>query len=215
MARSVPKSNRGGKRGGGNEGLNPSDILGTKVMMSQRHQNVKQTDETLGVFKDFHDEYGSVIEEILLAELKPKASGVMAYYDGANIAINEKYFNDKMEAAYKECVKSGYHPSNGNKTGLQAVVAHEIGHQLTDIAADKMGITTKYKLQEAATKICNEARKLTSYRGVVLMEESISGYAKTSNAEAIAESVADVYCNGKKAHSASKAIVSVLNKYIK
>lgn len=47
------------------------------------------------------------------------------------------------------------------------------------------------------------------------MASKISGYATHSNAEAVAEAIADVYCNGKKAKSESKAIVNVMNKYLK
>ena len=38
----------------------------------------------------------------------------------------------------------------------------------------------------------------------------ISGYAKESNRECIAEAVADVYCNGSKAKKESRAIVNIL-----
>ena len=47
------------------------------------------------------------------------------------------------------------------------------------------------------------------------MASKISGYATHSNAEAIAEAIADCYCNGKKAKSESKAIKGVIDKYLK
>ena len=50
---------------------------------------------------------------------------------------------------------------------------------------------------------------------VVQMAKKISTYATHSNAEAIAEAFSDVYCNGKKAHKESQAIVNVINSYLK
>ena len=76
-----------------------------------------------------------------------------------------------------------------------------------------MGLS-KYGVDEAARRICEEARKKTKHRGVVQMAKAISGYATETNAEAIAEAYSDVYCNGKKATDESKAIVSTLEKYL-
>lgn len=45
------------------------------------------------------------------------------------------------------------------------------------------------------------------------MSRKISEYATVSNAEAIAEAFTDVYCNGNKAKSESKAIMSVIDSY--
>ena len=136
----------------------------------------------------------------------------MAYYDGDNIAVNKSYFNKGIATAYNECEKTGFHPSKGNKTAMQAVVSHEIGHQLTDVVGKKIGASN---LDSAADRIVKEARKNTSHRGVVQMASKISKYATHSNAEAIAEAVADVYCNGKKAKKESHAIMNVINKYLK
>lgn len=47
------------------------------------------------------------------------------------------------------------------------------------------------------------------------MAKKISTYATHSNAEAIAEAFLDVYCNGKKVHKESQAIVNVINSYLK
>ena len=94
---------------------------------------------------------------------------------------------------------------------MQAVVAHEFGHAANDAAARKMGVS----LDEAATRIVSEARKGSGHRGVVQMARAISEYATKSNAEAVAEAFCDVYCNGAKAAAESRAIVNVLNRYIK
>ena len=209
----MAKGSRGGRRGGGGTGLNPGDIISTRDMISERGVNQALVDDTLQVFNDFNDEYGYQVEQIQLAKLDPKVNA-LAYYDWeGNIAVNEKYFNDKvMDDVYKSCVESGFHPSNGNKTAMQAVVSHEIGHGLTAEVGKKLGIND---LDATATVIVKEARKQTKHKGVVQMTSNISGYATHSNAEAIAEAVSDVYCNGKKAKSESRVIVNVMNKYLK
>jgi len=48
-----------------------------------------------------------------------------------------------------------------------------------------------------------------------LNQKAVSGYAEENNAECVAEAFADVFCNGKKAKAESRAIVSVLEKYLK
>ena len=204
-------SGRQGRAGG----ISDSDILSTRSLVSERERNTQLVDETLGVFRDVNKEYGYIVNDIEIAKLKPKANAI-AYYDGANIAVNEKYFNKAgLEKAYKECVDMGFHPKKGKKTAMEAVIAHEVGHALTDAVADKMGIKGINKTDAGATRIVSEARKQTKHRGVVQMASKISGYATYSNAEAIAEAFSDVYCNGKKAHSESIAIVNVINGYLK
>lgn len=204
----------GGRAGGGGAGLNPSDIVSTKSFMSERGNY--DADNVLQAFKDVADEYGYIVEDIEIAQLKGRGQSVLAYYDGANVAFNQSYLKgETMDKAYDACVKSGFHPSRGNKTALQAVAAHELGHGLTDAVAVKLGYTGVRKIDTAATHIVNEARKATKHKGVVQMARKISTYASHSNTEAIAEAFADVYCNGKKARSESRAIVDVMNKYLK
>lgn len=211
----MAKGGRGGKRSGATGGIKPNDIIDTTSLVSARETQRSLVDETLTVFKDVQNEYGTIIGDIQLATLK-KGSSALAYYDGENIAVNKAYFNDRIVDAYKQCVDSGFHPSNGNKTALQAVVAHEIGHKLTSDVGVAMGKSGwGYDFDTVAKSIVEEARKSTSHKGVIQMARKISGYAEHSNAEAIAEAFSDVYCNGSKAHSESKAIVNVLNKYLK
>lgn len=194
-------------RGGG---LNPNDILDERDMIVERGEKEKEVDEVLTVSRDMLDDYPNAsLQQLLIATLKSGANA-LGYYDGNNIAINDAYFNAAMEAAYQECVKTGFHPSSGNKTGIQAVVAHEFGHAINDAAARKLGMN----MDQAADKIVNEARKGTKHRGVVQMANAISTYATASNAEAIAEAVSDVYCNGAKAKAESQAIVKVLKSYL-
>lgn len=202
-----------GREGGGG-GVNPGDIKDVKSFMSERGRY--DADSALQAFKDVQEEYGYVVNDIQIATLTGNGASVLAYYDGDNVAFNQAYLKSGvMDKAYAECVKSGYHPPNGDKTPLQAVAAHELGHGLTDAVAVKMGITGARKIDTAATRIVTEARKSTNHRGVVQMASKISRYATSSNAEAVAEAVADVYCNGKNARSESHAIVNVINKYMK
>ena len=204
----------GRESGGG--GVNPGDIVSTESFMSARGRMQNSADAALQVFKDVQEEYGYVVNDIEIATMKGNGASVLAYYDGANIAFNQSYLKgDNMAKAYEQCIKSGYHPSNGNKTPLQAVAAHELGHGLTDAVAAKMGLSGLGRTNQAATNIVNEARKATKHRGVVQMASKISRYATSSNAEAVAEAFSDVYCNGKKARSESRAIVDVVNKYLK
>ena len=120
-----------------------------------------------------------------------------------------------MNDAMKKCAESGFHPPMGNKSGMEAVVSHELGHALTDMVGVKMGNQSWVDFDKTSTAIVNEARKQTKHRGVVQMASKISGYATHSNAEAIAEAISDCYCNGKKARAESKAIKSVIDKYLK
>ncbi len=200
-----------GREGGGG-GVNPADIISTTSLISMRETKQREVDEALSAFKSVNEKYGYVINDIEVATLKPKASGVMAYYDGSNVAVNETYFNSAaMEKAYAESVKSNWHPSKGKKSAMEAVAAHELGHALTDAAGSKMGV---FGIDNISTRIVKEARKNTKHRGVVQMARGVSRYATSSNAEAVAEAFADVYCNGAKAAAESKAIVNVLNSYL-
>ena len=192
-------------------GLKPGDILSTTSLISEKELNQQEVDDTLTVLRDIQNQYGTVIDTEV-ADIKP-GTGTMGYYDGENIAINREYFNtEKMNQAYAEGVASGWHPSNGNKSGMEAVIAHEYGHALTNEVGKVMGVSG---IDNIATKIVNEARKGSGSRGVVQLASKISRYATTSNAEAIAEAFSDFYCNGNKAKKESKAIMNVINKYLK
>ena len=211
----MAKGSRGGKRAGGGEGLNPNNILGTSNLLIDTALDEKTRGEVSKTLKDFQDEYGLEYSNTRIARLK-SGSDALAYYDGAGIAINSSYLNsERMNKAMKQCAESGFHPSMGNKTGMEAVVAHELGHALTDMVGVKMGNTKWIDFDKTSTAIVNEARKQTKHRGVVQMASKISGYATHSNAEAIAEAISDCYCNGKKARAESKAIKSVVDKYLK
>lgn len=196
-----------GWSGGGNE--NPG-IQSTTSLVSERERKQKEVDDTLAVLRDIYEEYGVNVADVQLATMTNNL--VMAYYDsGDNLAVNNTYFDDKkMAKAYATAVKEGYHPNNGNKTAMQAVVAHELGHTLTARAAGGFENINRF-----SDKIVTEAARTQRYKNPASFASKISGYARSSPAEAIAEAYSDVYCNGNKANSSSRAIVDTLNKYLK
>ena len=198
--------------GGGGGGVNVAD---TRSLISAEGKASEIT-ETLQVLKDVEDEYGVILEDVQLATLNGASGAVMAYYDSnGNLAVNESYFNAKtMNDAYDACVQSGFHPSRGDKTGLEAVVAHEMGHRLTDAAGINSG-GKAWDLDKTSNEIVEAAAKKLNYKNSASMASKISGYAKESKAECVAEAFADVYCNGKNAKKESRAVVTELNKYFK
>ena len=208
----MPKTRRGGK-GGGTGGVNIN--ADTTSLISELERKRDEVDLTLTVLRDVEREHNVILEDVQLARMKGRSgAGVMAYYDaGGNLAVNEKYFDrGTMDTAYDHCVASGFHPPRGNKTGLEAVVAHEMGHRLTDIAGMKAGLGS-WALDDISNNIVKAAAKsLKMSHGD--LRQSISGYAQHNNAECVAEAYSDVYCNGAKAKAASRAIVAELKKYL-
>lgn len=204
-----------GGGGGSTTGGNIS-VANTKSLVSERENQQALVDETLAVFSDVYDEYGTQVTDIQIAELG-KGSNTMAYYDSDdNIAVNEKYFNTSvMNEAYARSVETGFHPSNGNKTALQAVVAHELGHKLTEQVGAKLGQGGFGNLDKTANSIVHQAKKSSGHKTVASFRNAISGYAGKNNAECVAEAFSDVFCNGSKAKAESRAVVGVINKYLK
>lgn len=208
----MAKGNRGGRAGTAG-GVNPANIKNVQNLISQRERKQAEVDQTLTVLRDMQNQYG-VNVDTFTADVGGKDAGVLAFCDGdGNITVNTSYFNTKkMDNAMQESAKDGFHPSIGNKSGIEATVSHEFGHSLTHVAGQKMG---GLSIDQASTRIVNEARKISGDKGVVIMAGKISKYATYSNAEAIAEAISDCYCNGNKAKAQSKAIKSVLDKYLK
>ena len=202
----MAKGSRGGRRTslGKGGGVSANDIVSVESLVSKREGMRSEVDAVLSVSRDIYSSFGLEVEDIHIATMKGKGKMVMGYYDGSNIAINKSYFNNKnMENAYSACVKSGFHPSQGKKTALQAVTAHELGHALTD------KIVNEKKMDEKT--IISKASKMTGHgQDHISFASKISGYAKVSNSECIAEAFADVYCNGSKAKKESKAIVDIM-----
>ncbi len=131
--------------------------------------------------------------------------------DDHRVSINADYTNpEKMNATYDRGAASGYHPTRGDKTGTQAVTYHEMGHAVTGVAAQKMG---ESDFDAASKRIVDNAYKASGGKGgTKKWAGGISGYAQESNAECIAEAVCDYYCNGSRARSESRAIMSELRR---
>ena len=199
----------GGSTGGNAQPISTESLLSA----SGKRQEIMQV---MDAVKRVSDEYGQTLEDIQIATMGKGGERVMAYYDsGGNLAVNKNYFDSKkMDKAYDECVKMGFHPPRGKKSGLEATAAHELGHKLTDAYAQKMGMGS-WQLDKASNQIIKEAKKKLGYKKMSDVSKRISGYGSSSNAEAIAEAFSDVYCNGKRAKKESKAIVSVLDSALK
>lgn len=208
-------SGSGGGSGGnllGKEG-NVGRVTNVRDMISERGRKQVETDDVLSVARRLTGLYGNegVINQFQVANM---SGGAMAYYDSnGNIAMNDRYMNSAgMNSAYDAAVKSGFHPSRGNKSGIQAVASHEYGHALADKVASRMG---ERDLETASRKIVERARKKTSHKTNMSFAGKISGYAQYNFAECVAEAVADWYCNGGSARKESRAVMAVINSELR
>ena len=210
-----------GSSGGGSlpkssGGVNPNNIHNERDLVSERERKRAEVDDVLTVARGISDEYGVNVGQFMLADIGGKDSGVLAYSDGENVGFNASFFNgENMNGAYDASVTSGFHPSRGSKSGMEAVAAHEYGHVLTEKAGARLGIKGFSTMDSAAKTIVDRAMKTTNQKSSMKMASNISGYAKSSYAECVAEAVADVYCNGSKARVESRAIVNEINKILK
>lgn len=206
-------SSSGGAGIGGGGGAD-IDIISTTDLISQRETKETEVDEVLTTLRRVYGDYDYAVDDIVVAKLGGKdGNTTMAYCErGAGvIGVNEKYFDvDKMNSAYAGCVSAGFHPSSGNRTGMEATIAHELGHALNGVAAGKMGLD----LDKSAEKIIGEAFKARNSAQAKNIAGRISGYAKTSDAECVAEAFCDVYCNGGNAKQESRTIVDILKRYL-
>ena len=209
---------RGSSGGGGNlgnskGGVNPANIKNERDLVSERERKQQEVDDVLEVARAISEYYGVDVGQFMLADIGGKDMLTMAYSDGTNIGFNFRYFDgENMTKAYDDCVASGFHPSRGSKSAIEAVAAHEYGHVLTDAVARALGVSG---MDAAAKVIVDRATKEAGYKGSKALAGKISGYAKDSNAECVAEAIADVYCNGSKASKESRAIVNEMNKILK
>lgn len=200
------------------KGLSPNSISKEVDVWSYRHNrnNEPFVDAMNSSARDMVNDFPDLMDtvtQVNAGTLKgAPARSVLGYYGDGRVALNTNYTNvDKMNSTYDAAVKSGYHPSRGNKSGTEAVMYHEMGHALTDHIKEKVGATN---LQTASKKIVNDAYKNSGGKGGTLKwAGKVSGYAKESFAECVAEAVSDWYCNGNKASSTSKAIMKELKKY--
>lgn len=204
----------GGGIAGGRGGGSGARILGTRSLVSERERAREAVDQVLTALKRVNKQYGAVVEEAQIAKFDKRGAGIMAYYDyGDNIAINERYFDPaKMDTTYDDCVKAGFHPSRGSKSGLEATTAHEAGHKLTEMLGEKAGYG-KWAIDKVSGEIVKEAAQKLGYgdRTQALMKR-ISGYGAQNAAEAVAEAYADYYCNGNKASRESRMVYNILRR---
>lgn len=211
---------RGSGSGGGGDLLGKSARVGkigeVRDMLSERGKRQTETDDVLSVGRRMTGLYGgdSAVNQFQIAKVGGNA---MAYYDAdGNLAMNERYMNSEgMNRAYDAAVSSGFHPSRGNKSGIQAVAAHEYGHALTDLAARRMGLGGFSSIEDASRQIVERARKKTGQRTNLNFAKKISGYAQYNFAECVAEAVSDWYCNGGRAKKESRAVMAVLNNVLR
>lgn len=68
----MAKGSRGGRRGGGTGGVNPSDILGTNNLLIDTSLDEVTRGQVVKTLKDFQDEYGLDYRNTRIAQLKPK-----------------------------------------------------------------------------------------------------------------------------------------------
>lgn len=204
--------------GSGGGGLNPNDIKSETDVWSYRHRKgneafVDEINTGVGRIQSDFPDLMDTVNTVNTAELKGAAKqGVLGFYGGGTVALNQNYTDiNKMNSVYDASVKSGFHPSRGSRTGTEAVALHETGHALTDHIGKKMGARN---MDDAAKKIVDKAYKDSKGKGgTKAWAKKISGYATESNAECIAEAVADWYCNGRKSAKESQAIIKVLKSY--
>lgn len=168
------------------------------------------------ITKDFPGMRDNFLSEVDAGTLKGKdSSRILGFYSRSDkrIVMNAEYTDiNKMNEVMDNA--RGYHPSRGDKTGVQAVAFHEMGHAVTEYVANKMGYTGVMALDQGARDIVKKAYKADKGKGgSKLWAGYISVYAQTNYSECIAEAVTDYYCNGSKASHASKAIMAELKKY--
>lgn len=207
----------GGPSLGGGSGK-PIDIQSRMDVWSYRHNQNNEpfvdaiNDSIRTIENDFPGVMNSVYEVNAAKFGGEDNTHTLGAYGGGELMVNQNYTDiGKMNAVYDKAVAAGYHPSRGNKSGTEAVTLHEAGHALTDSLITATG---SKDIDGAAKKIVDGAYKSSKGKGgTTKWAGGISKYAQESNAECIAEAVADWYCNGNKASSQSKAIMNEIKKY--
>ena len=191
------------------------DVTNSASLVSARNEGKQsEVDKALTVLRDVNERYGLDVEDALIATLAAKDAGVMAYYDSnGNLAINRAYFDDaKMNAAYDKAVADGFHPSRGDRSAIEAVTAHEMGHRITEEIGVRMGLGA-WGIDEASDRIIASAASSLRMKSPGRLIAQLGGYSRHSAAEALAEAFSDVYCNGRNASRYSHAIVNAMNAY--
>lgn len=212
----------------GSDGEGNIKIKNEVDVWSERHKKKQEEAATqiINATRDMEAEYGVMdhVESVSVANFDKK--NVLAFYapDENKVVFNRSYTDlNKVQQSYQECVDKKFHPSLGNKTPIEAITAHELGHAIADKINDKRRATKSSTVDANSEIVINAYRKLypnkantyEEYTGIPKARATISGYAKKNYHETIAEAVADVYCNGGKAKKFSKAVVAELKDTIK
>lgn len=208
---------RGRDGGGGGTNVNPTSMTD---IWSYRHTSGNEpfvdaiNDGLNKIATDFPSFEGSINNVDAVTLRGAQSQTILGYWDAANkqLAMNQNFTDvEKMNAVMDEAAQSGYHPSRGNLSGTEAVALHEAGHALTDQLAQANGYAGLHSFSEDIVR--NAYKNSGASGGVRNFAGSISRYAQTNYAEAVAEATADWYCNGNRASSASIAIMNELRKY--
>lgn len=208
----------GGELGGGSgKSINIKDQV--DMISSRDPNNQQQVDGVLTVSKQMVDKYGDVAAlegTFQIATLGGQdAVSVLGFYDPdkGGISMNTNLMDStKADSVYDKCVADGYHPSRGNKSGVEAIAAHEYGHALADAYGRMMGYND---IDMASKDIVTKAMKsMGQSKGSKGFAAKISGYAQENYAECVAEACSDVYCNGNNARAESRAIVAAIDKVL-
>ena len=206
-----------GGRGASSGGAGPygggMDGNETSVNVKSHHPLTQEIEKGGGGFANeimntrdaFEREYGSAVKDIKLSVGTFDKPGVLGAYGNDRLIMNQRYVkNANLTKAMQNT--DGFHPSIGNKTGAEAVAAHEIGHRLGEVAAKKAGISQRDIVARAGKNVNIKTENMAGH---------ISKYARSNYAETIAEASSDVFCNGKKASKASQAIMEEVKKILK
>lgn len=153
----------------------------------------------------FEAEYGSAVKRINLEAAVFTDKSTLGAYGGDTLYMNEKYIKNKYLTQAMQS-SGGFHPGIGDKTGAEAVAAHEIGHRLGEIAAKRANISEKEIVSRAAQKLGLKTENMAGH---------ISQYARSNYGETIAEASSDVFCNGRSAAKASQAIMAEIKSILR
>ena len=205
-------SGSGGPSLGGGSGK-PVNIISQTDVWSYRHRSGNEpfVDSMNTAIRGIQDSFPGIMNHVNVVNAvemggKDRTQTLGVYSSTAKtVGLNQNYTNvDKMNKTYDSA--GDHHPSRGNKNAVEAVTAHEMGHAVTGMLAEKMGISD---FDTAAKKIVDGAYKRSKGKGgTKAWAKKISGYTTENNAECIAEAISDVYCNGSKAAKESRAIFS-------
>lgn len=210
------RSMRGLDRGGGVGGIN---VVNSTDVWTYRHGkgNAAISDAINSGMRALDNDFPgftSGVNSVDVAEIKGYGkNSVIGFWSAQDrqLALNQNYADiAKTNTVMDRAAQSGFHPSRGNRSGVEAVAIHEAGHALTDTIAQRTGQPGLHAVSENVVK--NAYKNSGAKGGVRKFAGTISGYAQHNYAECVAEAVADWYCNGNKASSASKAIMTELKR---